>query len=88
MATEKLQLKITKHKTDRAGVWDIRVDGNSTDLTICKGEPKEWGDWQEWHLVKGVDDVIMTHRRAGDIIPYIETLLACLGIAEGVKADV
>lgn len=73
-------MKITKHKTDRPGVWTIHVNGNPSTLTIVKGEPKEFGDWQEWHLMNG-DDLVMTHRRANDIIPIVEQLLAALNAA-------
>lgn len=74
-------MKITKHKTDCPGVWAIHVDGRDTSLTIWKGEEKKWGDWQEWHLMKG-DHLLMTQRRAGDIIPTIEMLLEALGITQ------
>ena len=74
-------MKITKHKTDRPGVWAIRVDGRDTPLTIWKGEEKRWGDWQEWHLMKG-DHQLMTQRRVGDILYAIETLLGALGVTE------
>lgn len=73
-------MKITKHKTDRAGSWAIKVDGNWTSLTIEKGDEKRWGDWQEWHLMNG-DCLIMTQRRANDIIPVVGELLKALGLA-------
>lgn len=70
-------MKITKHKTGVRGVWGIKVDGHETGLTIVKGEDKKFGDWQEWHLMNG-DHLLMTQRRAGDIIPAIQELLESL----------
>lgn len=72
-------MKITKHKGEVVGEWVVRVDGNDTDLVIVKGDDKRWGDIQKWHLFNG-DDLVMTQRRAGDIIPTIERLLGALGV--------
>lgn len=70
-------MKLTKHKGSAPGTWAVHCDGKDTGLSIVKGIDKKWGDWQEWHLMRG-DDLLMTQRRASDIIPAIEILTDAL----------
>lgn len=71
--------KVTTHKSEKAGVYRVSVDGRDTGLTIEKAEAAKFGMAQEWDVLHSADDAYLfsAKGKAGAIAVIQAILDAC-----------
>lgn len=67
-------MKLTKHKTDREGVWELRVDGRALPYTLEKGDKPAYREPQEWFIAKG-EYVFCSGRSASALVGFLQDFL-------------